>query len=53
MASASYVITITGCYPLLMYIFAMWLLKERFNKMRFAGILLVVVGGALVQMTAG
>lgn len=53
MASASYVITITGCYPLLMYLFALWLLKERFNRMRFAGILLVVVGGALVQLTAG
>ena len=52
LASASYVITITGCYPLLMYLFALWILKEKFNKKRFAGILLVVVGGALVQLTA-
>ena len=51
-ASASYVITITGCYPLLMYLFALWLLKERFNKLRFAGIMLVVAGGFLVQLTA-
>jgi drug/metabolite transporter (DMT)-like permease len=52
MASASYVITITGCYPLLMYLLAIWLLKEQFNKMRFTGILLVVLGGTLVQLTA-
>lgn len=52
MATASYVITITGCYPLLMYLFALWLLKEKFNKSRFAGIIFVVVGGTLVQLTA-
>jgi drug/metabolite transporter (DMT)-like permease len=52
MASASYVITITGCYPLLMYLFAIWLLGERFKKDRFAGILLVVLGGSLVQLTS-
>ncbi len=53
MASASYVITITGCYPLIMYLFAIWLLKEKFNRLRFLGILLVVAGGILVQATAG
>lgn len=52
-ASASYVITITGCYPLLMYLFALLFLKEKFNKMRFAGISLVVLGGLLVQLTQG
>lgn len=52
MASASYVITITGCYPLLMYLFAIWLLKEKFKKDRFVGILLVVFGGAIVQFTS-
>ena len=50
-ASASYVITITGCYPLVMYFFALLLLKEKFNRNRFVGILLIVVGGILVQLT--
>ncbi|MBY0360020.1 MAG: DMT family transporter [Candidatus Obscuribacterales bacterium] len=50
-ASASYVITITGCYPLVMYILALFLLKEKFNAIRFAGIVLVVCGGLLVQLT--
>ncbi len=49
--TASYVITITGCYPLLMYLFALLLLKEKFNKMRFLGIILVVAGGIVVQLT--
>ncbi|MBX9686794.1 MAG: DMT family transporter, partial [Candidatus Obscuribacterales bacterium] len=52
MASASYVITITGAYPLLMYLFALWFLKEKFNKLRFAGIIFVVIGALLVQLTA-
>lgn len=50
-SSASYVITITGCYPLLMYLLALLWLKEQFNKVRFAGIVLVVLGGVIVQMT--
>lgn len=50
-ASASYVITITGCYPLLMYLFAILWLKEKFNLIRFAGILLIVLGGITVQLT--
>lgn len=49
-SSASYVITITGCYPILMYIFALLFLKERFNKLRFFGISLVVLGGIIVQL---
>lgn len=51
LASASYVITITGCYPLLMYFFAMIFLREKFNRTRFFGIGLVVLGGILVQIT--
>lgn len=51
-ATASYVITITGCYPLLMYLFALLLLKEKFNKVRFLGIVLIVAGGIAVQLTA-
>lgn len=48
-APASYVIAITGCYPLFMYFMAMFFLKEHFNKVRFAGIALIVAGGAAVQ----
>jgi transporter family protein len=51
MSTASYVIVITGCYPLLMYLFALLFLKEQFNRIRFAGIALVVFGGILVQLT--
>lgn len=53
LASVSYVITITGCYPLLMYAFTIYLLKERLNKARLLGILLVVLGGLAVQLTQG
>jgi len=51
LASASYVIVITGCYPLLMYIFALIFLKEKLNMYRLLGVLLVVAGGAMVQFT--
>jgi len=51
MASASYVITITGCYPLLMYGFTILFLKERFNATRLFGIALIVIGGICVQLT--
>ncbi len=51
MASASYVITITGCYPLLMYGFTLIFLKERFNATRLLGIALIVIGGICVQLT--
>lgn len=50
-STASYVISISGCYPLVMYLFAIVLLKEKFNSLRFAGIVLVVVGGLVVQLT--
>lgn len=51
--SASYVIVITGCYPLLMYLFALMFLKEKLNLIRLLGVILVVVGGVFVQLTQG
>jgi len=51
MSTASYVIVITGCYPLLMYLFALFVLGEQFNRVRLGGIALVVIGGILVQYT--
>lgn len=51
MATASYVIVITGCYPLFMYLFAMLFLKEKLDKLRVLGVLLVVLGGLMVQTT--
>lgn len=53
MATASYLIVITGCYPLLMYLFAVLFLKERLSKMRLLGVVLVVAGGLMVQQTQG
>ncbi len=50
-SAASYVIAITGCYPLCMYLMALIFLKERFSKVRFAGILLIVFGGIAVQLS--
>lgn len=52
-SSASYVLVITGCYPLLTYVFALLFLKEKLNRIRLFGILLLVVGGLLVQFTQG
>jgi drug/metabolite transporter (DMT)-like permease len=49
-ASASYVITITGCYPLVMYALAVAILKERLNWVRVLGIALIVAGGVAVQI---
>lgn len=51
MASAAYVVTICGCYPLLMYFLAVLILKEIFNIKRLAGIVLVTAGGILTQYT--
>jgi uncharacterized membrane protein len=53
MATASYVIVITGCYPMIMYILALSILKEKFNRLRLAGIVLVTVGGIVCQATQG
>ena len=50
-ATASYVVVITGCYPLIMYFFALLLLKEGFNRIRFLGIVLITVGAILTQTT--
>lgn len=52
-AQASYVIAITGCYPLVMYLLALVFLKEKFNIMRAVGIGLIAIGGVLTQSTAG
>jgi uncharacterized membrane protein len=51
MATASYVVTICGCYPLLMYLLAVLILKETFNMQRLSGIALVTIGGILTQFT--
>jgi drug/metabolite transporter (DMT)-like permease len=50
-STASYVIVITGCYPLLMYGFALWLLGEKLNRARLGGIAILVVGGICTQLT--
>jgi len=49
--SASYVIAITSAYPLVMYLFALLLLKESMNRQRLVGILLVTIGTIFVQYT--
>jgi uncharacterized membrane protein len=49
--SASYVIAITSAYPLVMYLFALLLLKETMNRQRLFGIALVTIGTILVQFT--
>lgn len=49
--SASYVIAITGCYPVIMYVLALLILKEKFNLSRAIGITLITVGGILTQTT--
>lgn len=51
MTSASYVIAITGCYPLIMYVLALCILKEKFNLTRAFGIALITLGGILMQTT--
>jgi drug/metabolite transporter (DMT)-like permease len=48
---ASYVISITACYPVIMYVLAILLLKEKFSVTRFAGIMLIVLGGIFIQLT--
>ncbi len=53
MATASYVIVITGCYPMIMYVLALFVLKEKFNYVRLAGIVLVTMGGIITHTTEG
>lgn len=50
--SASYVVAITSCYPVIMYLLALVFLGERFSMMRLAGISVLVLGAALLQSTA-
>lgn len=53
LATASYVIVITGCYPMIMYLLAILILKERFNPIRLFGIILVTAGGIITHGTEG
>lgn len=53
LATASYVIVITGCYPLIMYLLALVVLKEKFNIYRMIGIILVTAGGIITHGTEG
>ncbi|MBX9666801.1 MAG: DMT family transporter [Candidatus Obscuribacterales bacterium] len=53
MATASYVVVITGCYPLIMYLLAILILKEKFNLKRLAGIVFVTMGGIITHTTEG
>lgn len=48
LAPASYVVTITSTYPLLMYFLALFVLNEKFNRIRLFGIVCIVVGGLIV-----
>lgn len=47
-APASYVVTLTATYPLVMYVIAVVVLKEKISIMRIAGLLCIVGGGMLV-----
>ena len=51
MSSASYIIAITGCYPVVMYLLAILILKEKFNVPRAIGIGLITLGGIITQTT--
>lgn len=51
LASASYVIVITGCYPVVMYMCALWILKERLNLVRISGVCTIVLGAIVTQLT--
>lgn len=48
MAPASYVVTLTSTYPIVMYILAVFVLKEKMSLLRFLALLLIVCGGLLV-----
>ncbi len=49
--SASYVIAITGIYPIVMYLLALFVLKEKFNNTRAIGIGLITIGGVLTHIS--
>lgn len=50
MVPTGYLIVVTACYPLVMYIGAICFLSERVNYLRFAGIGLVIAGLALAEL---
>jgi drug/metabolite transporter (DMT)-like permease len=45
-----YVIVVTACYPLIMYICALLFLGERINPMRAIGIVIIVAGLVLAEL---
>jgi drug/metabolite transporter (DMT)-like permease len=47
---AGYMVVITACYPIVMYVFALILLREKVNYLRMLGIALVVTGAALTAL---
>lgn len=47
-APASYVVTISSTYPLVMYVLAIFVLKEKLSVVRLVGLCLIVGGGFLV-----
>ena len=49
--SASYVVAITSCYPVIMYLLALIFLGERFSRLRLVGISTLAVGAILLQTT--
>jgi len=51
-STASYVITMTAGYPLVMYVFALTFLKEKLNIFRVLGIALVVSGAIAMQLSS-
>jgi drug/metabolite transporter (DMT)-like permease len=50
MAQASYVVAITGCYPLVLYFLALIFLKEKFKPSRILGLVLITFGGIITQL---
>lgn len=47
--AVSYVVGITSCYPLIMYALALVFLKERFNRLRLCGIVLLISGLLVIR----
>lgn len=50
---AGYLIVMTACYPLVMYVCAVLFLKERINLVRAAGIALIVLGAVAAEVARG
>lgn len=52
-ASAGYLIVATACYPLIMYVCAIFFLGERVNVLRAIGIALIIGGLVLTNVAGG